>query len=45
MSIQCRLIVVSFEFVATIVSKLFSFKVQILENVQSYPFSQIHSHI
>ena len=35
----------SFEFIATIASKLFVFKVEILENARSYPFSQIHSHI
>jgi len=29
---------------ATIASKIFVFKVEILENAQSYPFSQIHSH-
>jgi len=26
-------------------SKLYAFKVEILENARSYPFSQIHSHI
>ena len=35
----------SFEFIATIASKLFAFKVEILENARSYPFSQIHSQI
>jgi len=29
---------VSFEFIATIASKLFAFKVEILENARSYPF-------
>jgi len=40
-----RIIIVSFKFTVTIASKLFAFKVEILENVQSYSFSQIHSHI
>ena len=33
----------SFKFIAIIASKIFTFKVETLENAQSYPFSQIRS--
>ena len=35
--------IVSFEFIATIASKLFAFKVEIWKMREVYPFSQIHS--